>query len=176
MNTKPKTNSYCPVGLFAWSVCIAFIKYTENIRKEFICLILVSGTKCVRLQLSSGCEPLALTLQTGAGRGANTATSQTRRRAAAANKICSTTFRGSFCFTFLQQLFPLRCWPVLFVRALSKRQSIGHEHHCVVRRGCRITTRQMFHTCWFESLQCCLCLHFQCKDKLWQCEILWGLT
>lgn len=60
--------------------------------QEFICLMLVSGSKCVRLQLCSGCESLALALQPRAGRGASTATSRGRRRRLSDTNKCILKF------------------------------------------------------------------------------------
>lgn len=112
--------------------CLFFLYWeSREIRQEFICLMLVSGSKCVRLQLCSGCEPLALTLQSTAGRGASTATTwrrrRRRRRRAKTNMFLSVL--GSFFIVSLQLSLPFKMLVCNFVRAQSKRQSIGHERH-----------------------------------------------
>lgn len=85
LGSEPQTKSQNKLSLsnllIHMKCLLCLYQVSREIRQEFICLMLISGSKCVHLKLSSGCEPLALVLQTRAGISANIVTSRRRRRA-----------------------------------------------------------------------------------------------
>ena len=91
---------------------------------------------CKWVQMCSLAARLRLwTISTRAGRGANTATSQRRRRIRRRSRGANAANKSQSCVTFLQLFLPFKM--SLYVRVLRKRQSIGHQHRHVLRRSWR---------------------------------------